>query len=168
MSYIPELLSSGSVTAAATMPVSLVSFFDKYRKLHIDFYGVQVVTTNTNLLIQVSVDGTTYNAGAGAYSYTFAVGATVTTSTGTSIQVASGFSNASNVQCTGYIDISNMNQAVTFPTIHGALQGTANGGTSIFPIIFAGQLLTAQLTKGIQLLSSSGNITGSWALYGFK
>lgn len=163
------LITSGSTSATAAMSINFSAYYNLYRKLRIEFYNVVPATTNTNLEMRVSIDGTTYNTGATAYTYNFVTGSNAATSLGAAfIECASGISNASTSEMSGYVEMTNMNQAVTFPTLFGALQGTANAANLGYPLYFTGNLLTAQLTKGIQLLMSSGNITGNWALYGYN
>lgn len=176
MSYTPQPLITGSVSAAATMDINFASFFSGYSSLQVRLWGLFPATTNTDLLLQVSVDGTTFDSGASNYQYawsyansTIASGTSSTlTSTGaTSIQLGTAGGNYTNGQTIGTIEIMNQSSASFFPTVFWHLAYIGNG-SGISRIQGAGSRVAAQVTKGLRFLASSGNITGSWALYGFK
>ena len=178
MSYIQSITPflTGSTSAGASININFSSFYNQYTALQIRLYGLFPATTNTDLLLRVSTDGTTFDSGASAYQYawsyansTIASGTSNTlTSTGaTSIQLGTAGGNYTNGQTNGVIEIMNTSSASFFPTVLWDLAYAGNG-SGIARIQGAGSRLAAQVTKGIQLLSSSGNITGSWAIYGFK
>lgn len=168
-------LSTGTVSAGATIDINFATFFSSYAGFEIKFYGLTPVTTNTNLLLRVSVDGTTFDSGASNYTWSLAFSSSTTgttvagqASTGdTSMQIISNLGNYTSANTVGTIKLFNTASSSFFPAIswdvisavNGAGMGAVNGG---------GNRTAAQVTKGVRLLASSGNITGTWRLYGYN
>jgi hypothetical protein len=160
-------LTSGSASGASTMDINLSSYYSSYKTIVVEFSDIQPATDNTNLEVRVSTDGTTFDAGGTNYNYNFFYAGTSTVGAGAAfIEVAGGISNASTADLSGSFTITNQNQSTTYPQIVGNLIGVASGATQGYPISFSGRRLNGQLTKGFRFLFSSGNITGTYRVYG--
>lgn len=161
-----DSLTSGSVTNAATMDLNFSAFTSAYSVIFIEFTAAPI-TGATNLELLVSSDGSTYNNSAGNYDWYFgnpaAVGGNSTSSP--FIQIVGGEVNTAGTRVTGWIQLNDPNSASFLPQL---LYTAAGVGTQGYGISGAGRRLTAQVTKAVRLLFSSGNITGTYKVFGMK
>ena len=168
MAYIPTTILSGTVTNASTLDINLSNVYNQYSIIKIYFYNMRPVTTSTDLWVLVSADGTTYDNGASNYAYI--LGYHNTTSAGTVNStgdtkgvIITGISNNSVASIVGELTIFSPSVATINPNIQLSVYYTQaaqiNGGIT---------RLNNQVTKGIRFLMSSGNITGSYSVVGFR
>jgi hypothetical protein len=168
---LATVLASGTIASAAVNSISLTSFFN-YGVIVIKFFNIVTITNNVNILCRVSIDGTTYDSGANNYAwvagYFNSANATgAVSSTGdTSIELVTGAGNTAGYQMCIELTIYNPSSTTFFPTLKTETVGTTSG-PGYTRISGVGQRLTAQVTKGIQLLTSSGNISCSYRVIGY-
>lgn len=172
---VPVLIASGTASAQATLDINLSTFNGLYLKYAVELYGFQPVTTGTTFRVQVSVDGTTFDGAASNYGWNLnftmdsnALNGPLTNAADTAIQLTgtSGVGNGAAVAYNGTIQIFNPSVATLNPTV--MFDSVYNNGTTNFRAVGNGTRLTTQLTKGIRLLFSSGNIsTGKYRVYGY-
>ena len=169
-------LTSGTVSAA-TLDIVMTAYTANPNKILV--VNFLPATDNVNLLLRTSTDGGT-TFGAGAADYDFLVSGDSTTVPGSIVDDIAGASaiqlnvddggttrigNGSTGRFTGTIHLPATTSAIrqhvrwdaTYQTSAGNY-ATVNGG---------GRVLAAQDTDAIRLLFSSGNIDGTWALYGW-
>lgn len=124
--------------------------------------------------MRCSADGTTFDAGASNYTWGAGFASSGATqgdvggSTGdTSIELGNVLASTSTVQTTCDIEIYNPGGSALNPVFRYDTVTAPNGG-GIARIYGAGIRLAQQSTKAIRILMSSGNITGSWSVYGYN
>lgn len=166
-------LTSGSVSAAATLPINLSSYYASYNFIEIRVYNILPATASGSLYLNVSANGTTYDNSSGNYAWTFGY-ANTSPSAGVGPGVASDtkiiLMNALNITTLPSfvsINIITPNTATYFPTIQWDGTSLQASGT-LARVYGSGQRLANQLTKGIQLSMSAGNISGSYSVYGYN
>lgn len=165
------LLASGSVTNAATMDVNFTTWFNAYTYLEVVFYKMVPLTNTANLTMVVSTDAVTYDTSAASYQYTYSyinTGATPGASGSTSaanMQVTTSSGTTANYTINGIVRLYNTGSATSFFSQSGQLVGVASDGT-LAGYTFGGFRIAQQVTKAIRFLFSTGNITGSWKIYG--
>lgn len=168
------LLTSGSVSAAATLDLVLTSY-TSYRGIIIELAGFIPATDGADLYMRFSTDGgSTYDAGAGNYSYATqeladtAGRSSVRSNSATQMiivdQIGSGATEGANA------DIRIWKQTSTALWTKAFWFGSMvdNAGTpSLYTFQGAGTRRTAQDTDAVRFLFSAGNITsGDYAVYG--
>lgn len=169
------LLTSGTVSAAATLDIVLTSY-TSYRAIKFMLTALIPATTDVALWMRFSTNGgSSYNAGASDYSYaTFVSYAADDSSAGDSkiilVPLVSifGISNAA----TGGVSLEATLYDQTSTTRYSAVRSTALPVyTGIAgPLVEAnGYRNTAQDTDAVRFLFSSGNIaSGKYAVYGYN
>jgi hypothetical protein len=169
------LLSSGSVSNAATMPV-LLTGMSAYRMLKILLSGVLPATDGVNLLMRSSTNGgSSYDSAAGNYDWTLfeqfaSVGTNQGNSTGdTQISLTEdGIGNASSEGLTGWVEVIGHTSAALFTKFrHNVSWMNDNATTATVGADGAGTRRTAADVDAVTFFMSSGNITGSYAVYGY-
>lgn len=165
-------LTSGSVTNAATMDINLSAYYNLYNMIEIEIDSIVPITNSVNLLMRVSVDGATYDSGASNYAWTSGYTNTVPSagnvggSAGdTSMEILNLVVTTAGKSVSGTIIITNPSQSALHPPYQWDIVNTGSGLARIYG---AGCRLTAQITKAVRLLMSSGNITGRWRAYGYN
>lgn len=173
-------LTSGSASNVATMDINLSSYYNLYTFIEVRIYNVKPATTNTDLYLRVSTDGSTYDATTANYSWSYQYVWSNSATPGSDYSAHAGqttaamlmahvIGNYTSASLAGTITLSNMNSASFFPNIKWfldtAIDTGAGGGNAAF--YGGGMRITAQITKAIRLLMSSGNITGNWSAYGY-
>lgn len=160
-----DSLTSGTVTNAATMDINFSAFVANYQIIFIQFTAAPI-TNNTNLECLVSANGSTFDNGAANYDYmfgTFSVGSNSTSST--FIELVGAEVNTATTRVTGWLQLNDPNSASFMPQI---MYNCSAVGTQGYGVVGGGRRLTAQVTKAVRLLYSSGNITGYYKVFGMK
>lgn len=173
-----EKLKTGSASGAATMDISLTDVYNVYTHFWIHIYGLVPATNGSYPNLRVSADGTTFDSAAGNYQWVgffnvagnngVGLGSTSDTMI-TMVGTSTGMTNTSNRF--GKIDIygSNLNSSSAEPMFTFKSDYKNNAGTPAACTVSGnGHRNTGQLTKALRVLMNSGNITGSWILYGCK
>jgi len=174
------LLTSGTVSAAATLNLVLTSY-TAYRGLRFVLSEWVPVTDDVELWMRLSTNaGSSYDSAAGNYRYSFivasesAVGSNGTASA-TQIRI-SGNSSAtqavSNVAaergCDAFVDLFAQTDTASWPRVTSWSGWLGADGISQQGLCHA-QRVTAQDTDAVQFLFESGNISsGKYAVYGFN
>lgn len=162
-------LLSGSVTNATTMTINLTAY-TSYKVLKIYFYGIVPLTASANLQMLVSANGSTYDNSSGNYLYfqtynnsatTANAGASYTASA-SSIALIGAAPTTAGVQSTGQLTIMNPGGSSFNPAYD--INFNLTSGAYLHVTAFR---LASQQTQGIQLLFSTGNITGSYVVVGY-
>lgn len=167
---LPSIIASGNVSAATSCDINFAPLFNLYAILEIYIYNIIPATNATNLLMRVSTDGTTFDAGASNYSWElgFAAGTTAgaASSAGdTSMEIAASLDNTAGVGSSGKVVLFNPGSATFQPSIKGELVPISGGATGA--TYFSGRRLTAQVTKGVRFIMSSGNVSMSYRVIGY-
>lgn len=174
---VPILLTSGTVSAAATLSIDLSSWYNKYTTIEIELINFVPATDAVDFLCRLSADGTTYDAGASNYSWSLTFGRSDATNGAdgsggaTSIGLngtGSHVGNAAAKTYNGVIRINNPGSSSVNPSINYTAQYyNQTSSNNHLSVIGGGERLAAQLTKGIRLLYSSGNISaGIYRVWG--
>lgn len=160
-----DSLTSGSVSAGATMDINFTSFYNTYNYF-IVFVSVAPGTDNTNLQMLVSADGTTYANSAGNYNWNLNYGGGSSAGQPDAvIQLIGNCGNTAGYHNDGWIMFQNPDIATQRPLFEYHLSETDQGGTNA-PINGVATRTTATVFKAIRLLFSSGTITGSFKVLG--
>lgn len=160
-----DSLTSGSVSAAATMDVNFSAYYSTY-KYFVLFISVSPGTDNTNLQMLVSADGSTYANSAGNYNWNLNYGSgSAAGQPDAVIQLIGNCGNGSGYHNDGWIMFQNPSVATKRPLFEFHLSETDTGGTNA-PINGVGSRLNLQVSQAIRLLFSSGTITGTYKLLG--
>lgn len=167
------LLTSGTVSAVATLDIALTSY-TAYKTLMLILQNFIPATDGVALWARSSTDGgSTYDASAGNYRYALrenfatSAGSTASTSAAQIVMSASSIGNDSvgGVHVVAYLH----NWPATAPHARvdwiGSYYATDDNTVSLWG---DGRRLAAQDADAIRILFSSGNITsGKYALYGW-
>lgn len=166
---MPVLLTSGTVSAAATLDIVLTSY-TAYRAIQFLLSGFRPATDDVELWCRFSTDGgSTYDAGAASYADSFSA------ADQTKIILAStGGTNAVGSASTEGLNGNYLLQNQTSTAFHSRLDGISNyldaEATPVsFIIAVGGARKAAQDTDAVRFLFESGNIaSGNYAVYGWK
>ena len=171
------LLTSGTVSAAATLDIVLTSY-TAHRGLVFVLTNFLPVTDSVNLQVRVSTDGgSTYDSGASDYAWSMNVllasgSGGVDSSTGSS-RIALSYTNAidgvgnlstEGVEC--IVELLNQTSTARWPRL---LFRTAyiQASAELLGDFGCGNRSAAQDTDAVRFMFSSGNISaGSYAVYG--
>lgn len=181
MAYLTHnvALASGSFAATATASVNFANWYNLYSIIEVLVYGIIPATNSTSLLMRTSADGTTFDSAASNYAWVMGFLNTNATaslgagqgafSTGdTSITICGTLANTASVgTSSARIVIYNPSNASNYSSIESRVMGgnvTATGPAYLYG---TSQRLAAQVTKGVQLLMSSGNITCTYRVFGY-
>jgi hypothetical protein len=168
------LVSAQDVVNQASVNFTSVitSAFDEY-ELHI----VELVplTDNTDLWIRFSTDnGGSWDATVGNYvrarNTQLSSGTTFPGDSSTSdskIVIAVACGNATGETVIGRFQIANPNSASLYKIVHGS-SGQYYSGAQALGSLITGTYKVATAVNALQLLMSSGNITGKFRLYGIR
>lgn len=170
---VPIVLTSATVTNQTTISVDFSSFTSTYDEVWIDFWDVRSVTDDVTLQVRLSADGTTFDAGGSDYKFAevFATGASAGgvdgTSAASSAAIGSHWGNTSTRMNIVKFQIWKPAQTTLQPNVTFEMSYSNNAGV---PLMAAGGIFrqNAQACKGLRLLMSSGNITGSYSVKGIK
>jgi len=173
MSYSPITLASGSASSAATLDIDMSAYYNLYTIIEVILYGLVPVTTNTDLQMLVSADGSTFDNASGNYKVNFIYNLDGGTSGGggstsaTSMLLTSAVGNTVLNNNNYRINIINPGSASFFPTISYSFSYVNNGGGYLTGT-GGGWRVAAQITKAVRFKMSSGNITTSYIVRGIK
>jgi hypothetical protein len=174
------LLTSGTVSAAATLDIVLTSYTG-YRAIKIVLTEFLPATDGVSLYTRLSTDGgSTYDAAAGNYNWISMNGSSSSTAinmdtndssthinlTGTSAPGLVG--NVATEGCSGVITIMHPESTTLWPRVQfDMVTHDSAVGSRVARSMGAGSREAAQNTDAIRFLFSSGNITsGKYAVYG--
>lgn len=169
-------LTSGTVSAQATLPIVLTSY-TTYRGIVIELINIIPVTDDNQLLCRLSTNGgSSYDSGASNYLYTHCVSVNGVTETqsaaATSIRVAGsttgsvGVGNGTAEGVSATVKMMDQTNAAVKTRI-ACTAGFYAAGDLACSAHSSGLRNTAQDTDAIQFLFTTGNIaSGSYAVYG--
>lgn len=174
------LLTSGTVSAAATLDIVLTAY-TAYRGIVFELYNFTPATDDVELWMRLSTDGgATYDAGAGAYKWGLNGGADGTaiaqgSSSDTKLGIAfhaTGTSAVSNVAAEGgatsRVTLMSQTDATKWPRVSWSSSWI---GASLVNLYGQGHgaRLVAQDTDAVRFVFEAGNIaSGSYAVYGIQ
>ena len=171
---VPVLLTSGTVTNGANLSINLSNWYTNYDEIEIIVMNIRPATDAVDLQMRVSSDGTNYDAGSGNYKWAFAYagdvagGAASASSSDVIIKLGSAFGNATARSGNVKLTITNPGSSTFNPIFMGDVMRINSDG-SIVRAQFGGTRTTAQVTRGIRFLFSSGNIsTASYKVIGIR
>jgi hypothetical protein len=172
------LLTSGTVSAAATLDLVLTSY-TAYRGILFNFSAFVPATDSVSFQARVSSDGgASYNAGATDYRYTsfgsFDDSSTTTSATrstgGSSIAMTNGTVGnvASSEGIEGFVWLLNQTATGRHSRLHWDINAILENGVA-HRCSGVGRRQTSQDTDAMRFLFSSGNIaSGNYAVYGLS
>lgn len=174
---VPILLNSGTLSAQANLSINFATLFNLYSMIELRLISIIPATNAVDAMLRVSTDGTTFDSSASNYGYAGLFGNDAASTagtgsvTGTSILMNGTLNHIGNTSTKPYNCILKLfNPGIS--TVQPSVIFEANGYTQTsdnhaFILHGAGFRLANQVTKGLQFLFSSGNITsGIWRLYG--
>lgn len=165
------LVSSQSVSNQSAI---LVNGFGSSRRYVVYFEDLIPATDETIAYVRVETGGSSIQSGASDYDWTVngvtSVGRADSGDTSADrIQMAPSintFGNSTGEASTGHIVISNPSQTSVYHYIYGEIfAGLSDGG--IFRGDFGGRYLATTAVTGIQIIFSSGNVSGKVELWEF-
>jgi hypothetical protein len=181
-SNTPVTLASGSASNAATMPINFSQWVGsgagKYTNFEL-FIDVTPLSGGPTLEFETSANGTSFDNAAFDYYwnclYTSGTGAAANTSvfgsTDNVIQTGAGFGDSTAMHSIGVIWIINPASTSNHAQIRGDLieyvQQPSTGGHGLGTLGLSAARRSAAAIKGLTVLFSSGNITGTWYLVGY-
>jgi hypothetical protein len=172
----PLVLATGTASNTATLNINLSSYYTLYDIIVIELMDVQPVTDGAVARLRVSSDGTNYDAGTGNYKYAFIFHSSANTNapfgeTQNHIAisgVSSGVDNASSSSFNSTITIYNPGLSTRNPNLKFSSSYFNNTG-EICTLTGSGSRSAAQVTRGLQLSFSTGNIaTVKYKIIGTK
>jgi len=165
---LPVTVASGTVSNASTLDIDMSAYYNSFNIIKIYLYNLRPVSNGADIWLQLSADGSTYDNGSSNYSYIDGWHNNTTsgsTSIGgdSKIVMFTGINNGSSDAIVGEITLfspglATLNPNIRFDMYYNQLVQVNGGGTR----------LNSQVTKGIRLLMSLGNITGSYSVVGYK
>lgn len=167
------LLTSGTVTSASTLDISLATYTD-YRGIKIQLYLWRPVTDGAALWARVSTDGATFDSASYAYAAVDAADASalaypasrVSASASAIVMTESNCGNDTGEHGFFELDILSQTQSA-YPHIKWS-GSYLTQGAGIETTQGAGTLKISQDTVSVRLMYSTGNITtGQYAVYGY-
>lgn len=178
-SVSPVLLTSGTVSSAANLSIDLSAWYQTYSVIQVYLESFLPASDGTDLWCRVSADGSSYDGSAGNYRWGLAFASDAAAQAnagstsdaqiimnGTGSHVGNGATNNQN----WIVTLFNPGVSTYRPVIQYAgsyYNQTASGNTCI--VNGTGSRTTNQVTRGIQFLFSSGNISaGVYRVYGIK
>lgn len=168
-----EIISSGTVSAAATLDITDLS--STYREYIFVFDNLAPATDIVGFQMRTDANnGASFESGASDYSYNYLTNTTGNAHSGANSQAASaiqmldGLGNAVNETCSGEIRIINpMDSGVWTHVLWSVC--LVSDTTQMFPYRGAGLREAAQADNAIRFMFSSGNIASmNWTLYGMR
>lgn len=173
------LLTSGTLSAQANLSLNLSSWFNLFGVIELRLISILPVTNAVDAMLRVSTDGTTFDSGASNYGYGGVFGSDAASPagtgsvTGTSILMNGTLNHIGNTATKAYnciIKLFNPGISTVQPSVIFEANGyTQTSDNHLFVIHGTGFRLTNQVTKGLQFLFSSGNISsGLYRVYGWQ
>lgn len=177
MSYSPIILSNGSTSASANLTVDLSSFYNIYNTIEVEVYAIQASTDNVSLNMLVSADGTTFDNTSGNYQYQYysanaaPTSAAAGTNSASAIQMAGGIVGSgalASATSSFVVRIDNPSSTSFLPILKFVLNYVTTSNFVTASNVGTGTRVTAQITKALRFSFSSGNITASYRIKGYK
>lgn len=170
-------LDSGSASAAAAMDIAIDTYYNDYDYFEVHIRDLLPSVDAQTLYCRVSTDGgSTFDSGASDYSYFRISGSqdATTVLSGQSdaaqnhwrLTETSKFGSTSDEYLTGVLKIWQPNETKEPKIIWDCMYVDSDGYMTWTRTI--GNREAAQDTTDIRFLSTGGNITGAWVLYGGK
>lgn len=174
-----NLLATGSVSNVATVPIVLTAF-TAFRAIEISYRFIPA-TDGANLLLRTSTNGgSSYDSGASDYDWAtlevVAVGGGASSDNGddsdSSIQLTfNNIGSASSEGITGRLEIIDQTNTALFTKVrnHGSFMdsNSSGGGTRTNILTSGGTRRAAADVDAVQFRMSTGNITGTYTVYGY-
>lgn len=177
---VPVLIASGTASAQATLDINFATLNTLFTTIELELISFVPATDNVDIVCRVSVDGTTFDSAAANYRWVVnqgndgagtPAGGQQGSNSDTGITMNGNVSHIGNAASGGYnstIKLYNPGVATFKPQIMFQatyLNAVATG--VLFTASGSGIRAAAQVTKGLRILFSSGNISsGIWRLYG--
>lgn len=161
---VPLIMASGTASAQATLDINLSSYTAQFSMIEIQLTNVVPATNAAILEARLSTDGTTFAATGYKWNFTYAVAAApggqddAGASDTTTIHLTGSSSSTATQAIQVNLRIANPNSTSFFPNVQ-FVSTRYNDSPATAVAIGFGTITTAQATKGIRLLFSSGNIT---------
>lgn len=166
------VLNNYTVSNAATADFDLSNYYTIYDELKLTCHDIRPATNNVSMYVRISSDGSTYAASSGNYQYQihYSIGASaggIESTSATQILIGNNVGNAStNINLLDVI-IRKPSQSSVQPAYRIDYDYKSNG-TSFATTRTMGVRLNNQVTRGVRLLASSGNIYCNCMLSGIK
>lgn len=162
-----DSLTSGSVTGAATMDINFSSYYNTYNYFYL-FVSTVPTTNNVDLTMLTSTDGSTFDNSSGNYNWHYNYGDGSSAGQPDAVlKLAGNCGNAAGEHTDGTIIFMNPSNASYWPLFRWQVAESDAGSTNA-PITGVGARLSAQVLKALRLYYTSGNITGSYKLFGSR
>jgi hypothetical protein len=167
------VIPTTTISNQANLSINMSTYYNLYDYMEIVVYNYVPASSQQEVDLQVSVDGTTFDAGAGNYkwAYTYNTSASATPGGGvsasdTKIKILASVNTASPANFT--ITLWNPSNASTHPLIRCVATYSGNSNPDYISLQGGGERVTNQVTEGIRILAGSGNISLSYMLIGYK
>lgn len=172
---VPIIIATGTASAQATLDINFSSYVAQFTYIEIQLISFRPVTNAAVMQCQLSTDGTTFIATGYKWGFNYIVGDATPSVGGVSdagsattiIQLTGSSSSTTAQTVSGVIRLFNPNSATFFPMVNFSVSRLNDGG---FASVSngTGVLTTAQVTKGIRILFSSGNVSvGTYRVIGY-
>lgn len=170
----PVVLAKGTVTNAATLDIDMSAYYTTYDYVEIKIISARPVTNADILYMRVSPDAVTYNSTGYKWNLMAVTGASSTNAddagTGNTsyIQLTGACSNTTAQGVNGTIEIFNPGSSTFYPQVNSKF-GRYSNTPAVATSVGTGFLTTAQATRAVRLLFSTGNIsTLTYKIIGYK
>ena len=166
------ILNNYTVSNAATADFDLSNYYTVYDELKLTCHEIRPATNNVSVYVRISADGSTYAASAGNYQYqihfsTSSSAGGLESTSAAQILIGNNVGNGSGNMNLFDMVIRKPGQSAVQPAYRIDYDYKTNG-TSLATTKTLGIRLNNQVTRGVRLLASSGNINCSCTLSGIK
>lgn len=167
------VLNTYSISNAATADFDLSNYYTVYDELKLTCHDIRPATNNASMYVRISSDGSTYAASGGNYQYQidFSLGSSaggLESTSAAQILIGNNISNSSSVMNLFDMVIRKPGQSTLQPAYRIDYDYKSSTGSSIATTKTLGYRLNAQVTRGVRLLASTGNIYCNCVLSGLK
>lgn len=158
-------VASGSVSSVATLDINFSAYIAQFSFIEVRLISVVPATNAATLQCRLSTDGTTFATTGYKWNFMYSVAAAngglddAGTNTGF-IQLTGSSSNTTTNTINGTVNIFNPNSSSVFPQVNFTTS-RYNDTPATAILTGMGLITTAQVTKGIRFLFSSGNIASA-------
>lgn len=170
---VPITIATGTVTNAATLDINMSTYNTLFTTIEVQLISFRPATNAAILEVRLSTDGTTFVATGYKWNFTYALAAVpggqddAGASDTTSIHLTGSSSSTTAQTISGEMKLYNPGVATFFPMVKFET-ARYNDTPATGIAIGMGLITTAQVTKGVRVLFSSGNIsTGVYRVIGY-
>lgn len=167
------ILKTLSVSNATSFDVDLTNYYTAYDRIDLDFSNVRPTTDNVSFQLYVSSDGVNFDNGTNNYKYSsnFSIsngsyGPHVSQGD-TRINLGDMVGNSSTGYFSGTLTLTDPDNSSVNPFIRIQIGYTSYQGDIITNVGW-GRRLASQATKKIRIQPTSGNISGTVKIIGYK